>query len=469
MAIRDDSGFFPAAIKTPETQLPYFKAMKTMFDNPMEGWPRHIYEQEFYVPSRRDFPTVYVCEPNALRAVLVEKAAYFPKAPVWLRVMRPMLGRGILTAEGAHWRWQRQAAAASFQPSPVLECAPAASAAARRTVTRWLEAGECRRDIAAEMTRITFEVILDTIFDGHEANNVDAMSAAFAAYVAELGRPSPVDLFGAPEWIRRFITPKAMAAVDYMRTAADNMIARRRASPPRDDLIGRLMEATDPQTGRAMSDVDLRNNVLTFLAGGHETTALALTWSIYLLSNDQPAQAKVAAEVARFGDDPLTASHLTQLPFTKQVVQEALRLFPPVAVMTRVCQEECDIPGRRIKRGEIVVIPIYALHRHRLYWTEPDRFDPDRFSGATTRDCLRYIYMPFGGGQRVCLGSSFAIMEATLVLAELVRRIQFAAISGYVPRPLMRITMRPEQGMPTLVSARANARQNKHSASLVEV
>ncbi|MGE0828818.1 MAG: cytochrome P450 [Hyphomonadaceae bacterium] len=444
--------FEPPAIRPPDRQLPFIQNLMTMFDNPMEAWPREMYEAPVYIPPRRDFRTIYLCDPEALRTVLVDRTEDFPKSPIWLRLLKPMLGEGILTADGANWRWQRQAAAPTFQVRHLLNCAPPMAAAAERAIDRWRSnGGISTRDISEDMVRITFDIILDTIFDGRAEHDVDKMGRMFAQYLTQLGKPSIADVLGAPFWLREMLAPHAMEAVRYMRSSVAKMIERRRQSAPREDLIDRLMRAADSETGRAMGDESLKDNLLTFMAGGHETTALALTWSIFLLSNAPDAQTRVREEaMAVAGDAPIGAEHVQKLQFTKQVLQEAMRLYPPIPVVNRVCRKACALAGRAVRPGDIVVIPVYALHRHQLYWSNPNAFNPDRFEPGARLDARRYIYMPFGAGQRICIGAAFAMMEATIVLATLVRAARFDAEPRPI-RPLLRITMRPEGGLPTRI------------------
>jgi cytochrome P450 len=460
--------FMPASIEPPDRPLPYFRALRTALDNPVAGWPRAIYQSPIYAQPHRHFPLVYVCDPEALRIVLVERAEDFPKAPLWLRLLRPMLGQGILTSEGRQWRWQRQAAAPAFQPKHLLSCAAPMLEAGERAVRRWRGQGDDQvLDIAAEMIRITFEVILDTMLGGRDGHDIDAMSREFANYVADLGKPTLADVAGAPAWLRGLAAPRAMAAVRHMRAAAEAMIARRRAGAARDDLFEAMLNARDAESGRAMSDADIRDNLLTFLAGGHETTALTLTWAIYLLSHHPDAQSRVRQEVERAATKGVGAvmDPLADLPFTKQVVQETLRLYPAFPALSRVCRKSCTLSGRVIRAGEIVVIPIYALHRHALYWNQPDLFQPDRFAPASGLDRRRYIYMPFGGGQRVCIGAAFAMMEATLLLAHLLRAASFEPIASHAVQPVLRITLRPDGGLPTRVKLLAKSGRARSEAA----
>jgi cytochrome P450 len=204
-----------------------------------------------------------------------------------------------------------------------------------------------------------------------------------------------------------------------------------------------------------MSDEDLRDNIITFISAGHETTALALTWALYLISNHRPTEERLLEEIgAVAGDAPIAAEHIERLTFTKQVVQEAMRLFPPVAILPRAAEVDTVIGDIRVKAGTTLLIPIYALHRHRTLWKDPDRFDPDRFGTENASARHRFAYLPFGGGPRICIGMSFAMIEATAMLATFIRGARFLHDPTHQIRPLVRITMRPQGGMPMQVTAR---------------
>lgn len=444
--------FVPPTLPMPERQLPLLKALHTMLDNPMEGWPRAIYEQPVYVPPRREFRTVYLCEPSALKQVLLDDVAHFPKSALSQQLLSPMLGRGLLTAEFGDWRWQRRAAAPVFQDKHVRAAMSNVCSIVARASTGW--DARPNIDAAEAMMGLTFEIILETMLGG--AANVDAaeMGRQFSAYLRHLGRPSLADLLGFPENLRARFSPDRGHCIRYMHDAVSAMIARRRNAPPRGDLVDALLAARDHQTGRAMTDIELRDNLITFLAAGHETTALALTWALFLISRDQRTQHEVLAEADRAFDAGVDGAGLVdRLSFTRQVIQEAMRLYPPVPVLTRNAARACTLSGIDVRKGDIMVIPVYALHRHRLYWDQPDAFDPTRFAMQQNSGDRRFIYLPFGAGPRICIGAAFAMSEACLILAALVRQFHFNTPNQSV-RPLLRITLRPEGGLPLIVKRR---------------
>jgi cytochrome P450 len=216
-----------------------------------------------------------------------------------------------------------------------------------------------------------------------------------------------------------------------------------------------LMAAQDPKSGRRMDDALLRDNLLTFNGAGHETTALALTWSLYLIGSHAPTAERLRAEIAEVaGEAEITAEHVERLVFTRAVVQEAMRLYPPVPMITRMCERRTEAGGRTIEAGTFLFIPIYALHRHRRYWRDPDAFDPERFLNGEAAALPRFAYLPFGGGPRVCIGQGFALTEAAAILATLLRRVALEPDPGHRIRPRVRVTLRPHGGMPMTLRLR---------------
>jgi cytochrome P450 len=333
---------------------------------------------------------------------------------------------------------------------------PAMVQAAEAALARWRERGEgARLDIATEMTGVTFQVILDTMLSGGEGIDVPVAAQKITDYLETLGKITPADLLQWPTWTRVALAPRGHRAMVYLKAMVDRMVARRRAEAQRDDLVDLLMQAQDPDTGRRMDDALLRDNLLTFIGAGHETTALALTWSLYLLGRDPATAARVRAEVAEVaGDASLTHQHVEQLTFTRQVVQESVRLYPSLPLMSRMCAEDTTAGGHPVRKGTFVFIPIYAIHRHRRLWRDPDAFAPDRFAPEESAGRHRFAYLPFGGGPRVCIGQTFALIEAVAILATLVRGASLEPDPGHRIRPVMRVSMRPQGGMPMTLRLR---------------
>jgi cytochrome P450 len=233
-----------------------------------------------------------------------------------------------------------------------------------------------------------------------------------------------------------------------------SILARRRTvGLEGEDLMARLAAAKDPETGMPMSDEQIVDNMLTFLAAGHETTAKALAWTLYLIARDDTWQTRIREEViANVGSEPIRHEHLDRLPLTRQVVKEGMRLYPPAPVMSRISTKAVKLGDRWVDPGTNFVIPIYAIHRHKKLWDNPDLFDPSRFSPEREKAHARAQFMPFGFGPRLCIGMAFAMMEAQAILAELVRKARFEWDGTHAPEPLSRVTLKPKGGMPLRVT-----------------
>jgi cytochrome P450 len=267
-----------------------------------------------------------------------------------------------------------------------------------------------------------------------------------------------------PEWMPHPATWTMRRAAGELRGAVSAIVARRRAKPDAaPDLLGRLLAARHPDTNEPMSDALVVSNLLTLLEAGHETTAKALTWALYLLARSPHWQARVYEEVISVasgpGDGPLTPPQIAHLNVTVRVIKEAMRLYPPAPVLARLTSEPLLLVGTdgvryRLPKGSQLIIPIYAIHRHTKLWFDPNRFDPDRFLPASEAGRPRTQYMPFGGGARICIGAQFAMTEATVLLATFIRSARFEWDGHHCPEPVSRVTLRPAGGMPLHVVMR---------------
>ncbi len=387
-----------------------------------------------------------VMQPDAIRRILLENLDNYPKSLVTKNLLRPAVGDSLFIAEGAHWRWQRRTAAPAFAHRNVAGLAPIMAAAAGRAVERIAGAGPRAVDLMQEMVTVTFDVISGVTFSSGEGFDRDTVHHAVDAYIAEAGKISLFDLLGFPDWVPRPGRSFGADGVPEMRAVADAAIEARTRSGPREvpDLLDLLLAGADPETGRRMTVAELRDNLLTFIVAGHETTALALSWSLYLLAFDPEAQERARDEVRAVLSGPPTAEDVARLPFVRAVVDEALRLYPPGGMVSRSAQAADQLCGTRIAPGDTVILPIYALHRHFKLWDNPHAFRPERWEN---RPPDRYAYLPFGDGPRICIGASFAIQEAVIVLATLLSEFRFTAVKGRAPNPVMILTLRPEGGV----------------------
>ncbi|MWD29074.1 cytochrome P450 [Aquicoccus sp. SCR17] len=390
-----------------------------------------------------------VMDPDALRRILLERLDAYPKSDLSKNILRPAIGESLFIAEGAHWRWQRRTAAPAFTHRNVTNLAPVMSAAADRTCERLARAGGRAVDLYEEMVETTFDVISDVTFSGTGAFDREAVHRAIDDYISEAGKVSLFDLLGLPVWVPRPGRMMTGKAVRQMKRVADRAIEAREARGPSaevPDLLDLLMRGEDPETQRRMNTAELRDNLLTFIVAGHETTALALSWALYLCAFDQEVQARARAEAqAVLQGRAAGAEDVEHLPYIRQIVDETLRLYPSAGLLSRTALEADELCGREVRPGDTVMIPIYALHRNHLLWDDPDAFRPERF--ADRKAIRRYAYLPFGDGPRICIGASFAVQEAVIILATLLSRFRFTPVAGKAPEPVMILTLRPEGGV----------------------
>ncbi|MDO6727792.1 cytochrome P450 [Cognatishimia sp. 1_MG-2023] len=389
-----------------------------------------------------------VMDPEAIRRMLLENLDNYPKSNATKNLLKPAIGNSMFVAEGAEWRWQRRAAAPVFSHRNVTALGPVMSLAAQDCCDRLAHGGKGAVNMMDEMVRTTFDVIAEVTFSGEGSFDAASVHNAIDAYIAEAGKISLLDMIGAPDWIPRPGRLMSGSAVRDMRRVADTAITERKARGARDipDLLDLLLEGVDPETKRSMNTAELRDNLLTFIVAGHETTALSLSWALYLLAFDPAIQDRARAEVQSvLQGRAATGEDVANLPFVRCIIDEALRMYPPAAIVSRTALAADTLCGRDIHPGDTVMIPIYALHRHEMLWDDPDAFRPDRFADRKAID--RYAYLPFGDGPRICIGASFAIQEAVIILATLLAQFKFHAVPGKDPDPVMILTLRPEGGV----------------------
>lgn len=389
-----------------------------------------------------------VMDPDALRHILRDNVANYPKSVVTKLILEPAIGDSLFVAEGQEWLWQRRTAAPVFSHRNVAALAPVMSAAAERASARIGKGVGRAVNCFDEMVTTTFEVISDVTFSDGEGFDRASVHRAIEDYMAQTARVSLLDIVGAPAWVPRPGRMLSGAAMRQMKRIADGSIQRRRTdgNPGVPDLLDLLLAGEDPKSGRKMTTPELRDNLLTFIVAGHETTALTLSWALYLCAFDPAVQSAARDEAqAVLGDRAATATDITALPLIRRIVDETLRLYPPAAFLSRTAQASDTLCGREVLPGDTVILPIYALHRHHALWDRPDSFEPDRFADAKPAD--RYAYLPFGDGPRVCIGANFALQEAVIILATLLARFRFDLVPGKEPKPVMILTLRPEGGV----------------------
>ena len=316
-------------------------------------------------------------------------------------------------------------------------------------------------DVAAEMAKVTLGVLERTIFsDGFGSDAEDIRAAMATTYFNTIGKISLLDLLGVPDFVPRLSRLRVRPTLKFFVAEVDHVICTRRrilAEQPDgapNDLLTRLLESLDTNADDGITESEVRSNILTFIAAGHETTANTLSWAMFLLSQSPQWHERVDAEVDRELVGP-AAGMVGRLVETRAVIEETIRLYPPIAAISRVALDCDDLNGEQIRPGSLVVISPYVLHRHRLLWDRPDAFDPRRFLGVAREMIDRFAYLPFGAGPRKCIGSTFALQEATLVLAMIAKHFSFQLKPGHVVWPTLQVTVRPANGLPMTIRKRS--------------
>ena len=439
----------------PEQPLGRLAFVTTFVRNPLAVVPRAAYEEDFVASLSGPRPYACVTSPGLVKTVLLDERDKFGKRSQ-IRLLGPLLGKGILTSEGADWRWQRQASAPMFRQEDLLGFVPTFVRSTGKLLDGWRAqaGGEAQvRPIDRDMARVTFDVISATLLPSADETVGRAVERSVARFQAAGAWGQLFALARIPQWLPRPGFFSGRRSVIELRSAVAQMMRERhkQAAAP-DDLMNRLMRARDPETGQTMNDEQLIDNLLTFYLAGHETTARALTWTLYLLARSSEWTERLANEIETVtGGAPVEASHIERLVLVQQVLKESMRLYPPVPLMSRQGLVETMLAGHALPAATSVVMPIYVIHRHRKRWEQPDDFNPERFAPAREAKIERYQYMPFGAGPRICIGRAFAEIEATAMLATLLQHARFAP-AGHEPQPVARVTLLPQGGMPLRVS-----------------
>lgn len=450
------AAFTPVTVQRMREDASNFTAIAKLIDNPAEVWSNKLYQGHYHIARFMGRGVIHTSDPQTFQDVLLTHQAAFPKSEVEHRLLSGATGDGLLTSEGAHWKSQRKAASPAFRHDRLMALLPSMDAAGAR-VAQALAKQSGETDVLPFMIDATFEIIANTLLSGDE----DAFDSArvakdVALFLEDLGKMDLFDFIPPLANLPRPWGARGRAAVRRLRADADTAVRARRASAsPKADLLDLLMSATDKETGDGLSDLELRDNIITFIGAGHETTSLALTWTLYLLANAPDWQDNLHKEAkAVCGDGPVEATHIDALPLHEWVIREAMRLYPPAAAMARSAAEDISLTNLDVKKNDQIILAIYPMHRHEKLWDHPELFDPERFSPERSEGRHRFQYIPFSGGPRICIGMRFAMMEAIAILAHIVRRAEFAPHPTFTPYPKSRITLRPQGGMKLMVKAR---------------
>jgi unspecific monooxygenase len=435
----------PAPPRAPDN-MTAFGRMLAIRESPIGSWGQRAYEEDIVRGRFLGRSSFILNTPDSIRHVLVDNYENYTRTPAGIRVLRPMLGEGLLIAEGRAWKYQRRTLAPAFTPRAVAALVPHMRAATDEAIAKLTAASGAPVDLREAMQRMTLEIAGRTMF----SFGMDRHGAALRDFVMEYGerlaRPHLLDLMLPLSWP----SPQDFSRARFRKrwTAfVGELMAERRAfgknenAPPRDlfDLMG---AARDPETGEAFTDAQLGDQVATMILAGHETTATALFWALYLLALDPATQEQLAAEVQ--GADIGDASDVERLKFTRAVIDETMRLYPPAFLIARAAAGADTIAEMPVKKNDLILIAPWLLHRHEKLWRDPNAFMPQRFMTGAPPD--RFAYLPFGVGARVCIGAHFALVEATLALARIIGAFRIALVDKEPPvLPVGVVTTQPNR------------------------
>jgi cytochrome P450 len=418
--------------------------------NPLELWGAMAYEQEVIDGKFLGRPQMMLNAPEGIRQVLVTNAANYRRNAATHRVLAPILGEGLFLAEGEAWRHQRRTIAPALAPRTMPILAQHVTDATQAKVAALSALTHRPVELLPHLQSLALAIAGQSMFSLEMAGFGQELRQLILRYGLHYARPGPFDLM-LPRTIRSPLDRRRAGFRAEWTAFLDRLIEARRALPaeqgrPR-DLFDLLDSARDPETGEGFSQAQLRDEVSTMILAGHETTAVTLFWCLYLAALYPDAQEAIAAEAAGGAEDPAA------LPVTRAHVDEALRLYPPAFLIVREAIAEDEVAGRRVIPGTVITISPWVLHRHRRRWRDPDAFDPSRFlPGAPPVD--RFAYIPFGAGPRICVGATFALTEAVMVLATLIRhfRIDLIGTPPVLPRGI--VTTQPDRPVRFVLSPR---------------
>jgi cytochrome P450 len=414
------------------------------------GWS----EQAFSLPYMRRKVFRYnvhiPLDPETVQRVLLDNAANYVKPDIVMKLLRATIGRGLLSSDGALWRDQRRIVAANFAPAAIDALVPVF---ARAADSARLEAGV--RDMARAATATTMRIIADALFAGDPRLITEAAMNHITAALGGVSEARLQALLGLPLMPWSLRGKRARRGQVYLRETLGRVVAERLPGGGADDFLGRLIGALFDKFEDEKALALAIDNAATFYLAGHETTANAITWTLFLLSEQPELQAEAAGEAAAAlaaGEED--ADLPERLPLLRRILEESMRLYPPVPRFDRQAVAADELAGVAVAAGDIVSIWPWLIHRHRALWDDPDAFDADRFRPEAKAARHRFQYIPFGGGPRLCVGARFATAEALTVLAHWLRDWSFAPVPGREVRPSGMVTLRPAGGLPLVLAPR---------------
>jgi cytochrome P450 len=433
----------------PEGRLSFRQFLRLVRENTVATYPPEAFDEDI-IEGRLLWRRRFIINvPSGVRHVLLDNAANYKKSELTRRLLEPGLGRGLLTSEGETWRRHRRIMAPAFDRHSLETYVPIITGVTSELLAGWdILPNSSEVDVGAAMMHTTLHIISRTMFSANSREIVEVVERGVKQYQTAV-RPHLLDLLGFPAWFTKLFAyrQRGIAAFDEFDRTVDQLINDRAREPnnKQKDLLARLVAARDVETGGGMTAKEVRDEVVTIFMAGHETTAQALTWTWYLLSLHPSVEAKLHEELTTVlnGRTP-QYEDIANLRYTRMVIEESMRLYPPAHTIAREPIAPDYILGHRIPVGAIVLIVPWLIHRKASLWDQPHRFNPERF----TAEPPRFSYIPFGAGQRICIGAAFAMTEAILILAMVAQRYRLRLKAAHPIEPQGLITLRPRYGMP---------------------
>jgi cytochrome P450 len=422
--------------------------------NMIATWGQRAYEEDV-IKGRFFLHNSFILnKPDAIRHILLSNYQNYTRTPAGIRMLRPVLGEGLLIAEGQAWAHQRRTLAPAFTPRATANLVPHMTAVVDETVAKLQSRNDEIVDLREIMQRMTLEIAGRTMFSFGMERHGATLRNFIMEYGQRLGRPYFLDMLLPVSWpspmdFARARFRKRWTAFVAMLIAERRAAGKKEGAPPR-DLFDLMDEARDPETGKGFSDEQLVDEVATMILAGHETTATALSWALYLLALDPETQEEVASETK--GQRLASMADIERMKFTRAVIDETMRLYPPAFLIARAALDKDDAAGIAIDKGDIIMIAPWLLHRHEKLWDQPNAFIPKRFMSATPPD--RFAYLPFGAGPRVCIGAPFAQAESVLALARLIGSFRVELVDTGPIVPVGVVTTQPDHSPAFRITSR---------------
>ena len=397
-----------------------------------------------------------IYHPDSIKHVLQENNRNYNKDIFTYKMFRPFLGQGLLINDGESWLHQRRLMQPAFHRKRITAYSTVMTDNTTKLIEHWqiYVQQNSSLDIAEEMMSLTLQIVGKTLFSLDLSDKSNTIGEAVTTLLKLLGNYvyAPFPPISIPTARNR----RLLAANRTLEQVIYRIIAERRAqNVDTGDLLSMLLLARDEETGQGMNDRQIRDELMTMLLAGHETTANTLAWTWYLLSQHPEVEQRLYTEVDEvLGGALPTVEHLSELKYTNMVLEEALRLYPPASIFGRKAIADDELGGYPIPANSMILVSPYAVQHHPDYWPDPERFDPERFTPEHTAERPHYAYFPFSSGPRMCIGSSFAMMEAQLILATIVQRYRLRLVPGHPVEPQMLVTLRPKYGLPMTLHRR---------------